>query len=112
MNDFFYIGTLPEFPRQGARIVQHPDGEIAVFRTHDDHLFALRDRCPHKGGPLSQGIVHGARVTCPLHNWRIDLESGHALSPDVGCAAKYAVKISQDEVWLARTKKIAAETIT
>jgi len=102
MNNYFLIGTLSDFPRQGARIVQHPDGAVAVFRTHDDQLFALRDRCPHKGGPLSQGIVHGTRVTCPLHNWRIDLQSGNAVEPDIGCAAKYAVQIDNDEIWLAR----------
>ncbi len=105
MNNYFYIGTLADFPRQGARIVQHPDGEIAVFRTHDDLLFALRDRCPHKGGPLSQGIVHGTRVTCPLHNWRIDLQSGNAVEPDVGCAAKYEVRLNKNEVWLARFRE-------
>ena len=51
-------------PRPRAR-----GAAVAVFRAADDHVFALLDRCPHKGGPLSQGIVFGHSVACPLHNW-------------------------------------------
>ena len=76
---------VDDIPRRGARCVATPHGEIAVFRTADDRVFALEDRCPHKGGPLSQGIVHGAAVTCPLHNWVISLETGEALGADEGC---------------------------
>ena len=78
------IGALTDIPARGARVVKAPGGDIAVFRTVDDEVFALRDRCPHKGGPLSQGIVHGAAVTCPLHNWVIDLLSGEATGADDG----------------------------
>ena len=67
---------LDDIPRLGARVVRTPSGNIAVFRTENDEVFALVDRCPHKGGPLSQGIVHGKRVACPLHNFVIDLASG------------------------------------
>src|SRR3972149_574510 len=70
MNERIAAGTLNDIPRLGARVVQTPDGDIAVFRTADDQVFALRDRCPHKGGPLSQGIVHGTRVACPMHDWK------------------------------------------
>jgi nitrite reductase (NADH) small subunit len=59
----------------GSRVVRTPSGDIAVFRTGDDEVFALDDRCPHKGGPLSQGIVHNKRVTCPLHNFVIELKA-------------------------------------
>ena len=70
------IGQVTDIPRQGARVVASSIGDIAVFRALDDAVFATLDHCPHKGGPLSQGIVHGHAVTCPLHNWVIDLQSG------------------------------------
>ena len=88
------ICRLDDIPRLGARRVRRSDGvEIAVFRTADDRVFAVRDRCPHKGGPLSQGIVFGTAVACPLHNWTLDLESGCAFAPDVGCAQRFAVDV-------------------
>jgi len=73
---------------------------IAVFRTADDAVFALQDACPHKGGPLSQGIVHGNKVTCPLHGWNLDLASGEACTPDVGCAKRYETRVENGVVWL------------
>ena len=82
MNDWIEVGTLEDIPRQGARVVRTAEGDIAVFRTLDDEVFALRDKCPHKGGPLSQGIVHGRRVACPLHDWKIHLDTGLAVAPD------------------------------
>jgi nitrite reductase (NADH) small subunit len=94
------LGALETIPRLGARVVAGPHGDIAVFRTADDGVFALADRCPHKGGPLSQGIVHGERVTCPLHNWVIDLASGSATGPDTGCTHAYRVRLEQGQVWL------------
>ncbi len=95
------IGGTQDIPRLGARVVARPGGNIAVFRTADDRVFALDDRCPHKGGPLSQGIVHGARVTCPLHNWMIELESGEAVSPDQGCARTIPVRIDGGRILLS-----------
>lgn len=87
------VGKLEDVPRQGSRVINTAAGEIAVFRSIDDQVFALDNRCPHKGGPLSQGIVHGKRVTCPLHSWQIELETGVAVAPDVGCAHRHEVKI-------------------
>jgi nitrite reductase (NADH) small subunit len=81
--NWIQIGKLEDVPRQGSRVVNTATGEIALFRSVDDQVFALNNRCPHKGGPLSQGIVHGRRVTCPLHNWVIELETGNAVAPDV-----------------------------
>lgn len=104
MNNWLNIGTLDDIPRQGARVVQTAFGDIAVFRTLADEIFALRDRCPHKAGPLSQGIVHGKRITCPLHNWVLELESGAALAPDVGCAQRFEVKLEEGRVYLASTQ--------
>jgi len=95
--------TLEDIPRQGAGGVSRAEGDMAIFRTVDDELFALRDKCPHKGGPLSQGIVHGKRVACPLHDWKINLDSGDAVAPDEGCAARYPVKIEGGVIRLSLT---------
>ena len=95
------IGRVDDIPRQGARVVATEAGAIAIFRTVDDEIFALRDRCPHKGGPLSQGIVSGKKVTCPLHNWNILLDAGAAVAPDEGCAATFAVKVVAGQVYLS-----------
>lgn len=102
-NQWVHIGRLEDIPRLGARVVRRDGGNIAVFRTADDEVFALLDRCPHKGGPLSQGIVHGAQVTCPLHDWKIKLQTGEAVAPDEGCTAAFAVRVEADGVWLQLT---------
>jgi nitrite reductase (NADH) small subunit len=100
-NPWLFIGLLEDIPRQGARVVKTDVGDIAVFRTVDDEVFALRDKCPHKGGPLSQGIVHGRKVACPLHDWKIALDTGLAVAPDVGCAARYPVRVADGRVSLS-----------
>ena len=94
------VCALDAIPQLGARVVKTPDGPVAVFRNADDEVFALLDRCPHKGGPLSQGIVFGRKVACPLHGWNIGLDDGNAVPPDVGCARSYAVKIEGGQVWI------------
>ena len=94
------IGALKDIPRQGARVVRRLDGDIAVFRTLNDEVFALRDKCPHKGGPLSQGIVFGRHVACPLHNWNIGLANGLAVAPDEGCVRRFPAKIENNKVFL------------
>ncbi len=95
------IGSLSDIPRRGARCLETPEGKIAVFRTADDRVFALDDHCPHKGGPLSQGIVHGASVTCPLHNWVISLETGEALGADEGCVRTVSIKVEDGRLFIA-----------
>jgi nitrite reductase (NADH) small subunit len=100
MPQWIDIGALAAIPRQGARLVKTAAGCVAVFRTTDDRVFALDDRCPHKGGPLSQGIVHDGRVTCPLHNWVIDLESGRAQGADVGATRTFAVRVEDGRLLL------------
>ncbi|MGD1984820.1 MAG: nitrite reductase small subunit NirD [Chromatiaceae bacterium] len=101
MSNWIDIVALEDVPRLGARVIKTDTMDIAVFRTRDDQVFALRDACPHRGGPLSQGIVHGATVTCPLHNWKIDLASGEALGPDEGCVNVYAAKVEEGRVMIA-----------
>lgn len=100
-SDWVEVGNVNDIPRQGARVVKRSEGDIAVFRTLDDEIFALRDKCPHKGGPLSQGIVHGNRVACPLHDWKFHLESGEAVAPDEGCAASFPVKLEGEKIYLS-----------
>jgi len=95
------IGSINDIPRRGARCVATPQGRIAVFRTADDQVFAIKDRCPHKGGPLSQGIVHGTSVTCPLHNWVISLETGKALGADEGAVRTIPVKVDGEQLFIA-----------
>ncbi len=101
MSEWVPICHVSDIPRLGARRVQRQHGpEVAIFRAEDDQVFALIDRCPHKGGPLSQGIVFGHSVACPLHNWTIALDSGLAKAPDEGCAASFAVKVEAGVVML------------
>lgn len=95
------VGTLDGIPRQGARVVATARGDVALFRTLDDRVFALDDRCPHKGGPLSQGLVHGHNVTCPLHGWVFGLESGEAQAPDKGCVHRIPVRVQDGRVMMA-----------
>ncbi len=100
MSNWHKVCHLDEIPLRGSRVLPHEAGSIAVFRAADDHVFALRDACPHKGGPLSQGIVHGHRVTCPMHGWNVELDSGEACAPDHGCARRYAARVEDGEVFL------------
>ncbi|MER9318781.1 nitrite reductase small subunit NirD [Mesorhizobium sp. M0659] len=99
--DWISIGSLSDIPRRGARCVDTPEGKIAVFRTQDDQVYAIDDHCPHRGGPLSQGIVHGTAVTCPLHNWVISLETGKALGADEGAVRTLPVRIEGELLFIA-----------
>jgi nitrite reductase (NADH) small subunit len=101
MTAWIDLCALDDIPVLGARRVRRADGpEIAVFRADDDRVFALLDHCPHKGGPLSQGIVFGDRVACPLHNWTIELATGQAVAPDRGCVRRFAVRVEGGRVLL------------
>ena len=97
------ICRLEDIPPQGARVVRATLGCVAFFRTASDKVFALEDRCPHKGGPLSQGIVHENGVTCPLHNWVIDMETGRAKAPDEGRVRTFPVEVRDGRVLIDRT---------
>ena len=97
MENRLHIGHRNDIPRLGSRVIQTPQGEIAIFRTTDDAVFAVANRCPHKKGPLSEGIVHGHTVTCPLHNLRLNLETGKAIAPDEGCVEQFAVEVDDNE---------------
>ncbi len=94
-------GALEDIPRPGARCVKTAQGAIGIFRTSDDELFALRDECPHAQGELSQGVVQGTSVICPLHGWIISLQTGEAEPPDEGATATYEVWVEDGRVILA-----------
>lgn len=102
-KDWLDIGALTDIPMRGARTVPVEGGEeIAVFRTGGNHVYALVNKCPHKKGPLSQGIVHGDAVACPLHNWVISLKTGEAQGADHGCTPTIPVKVQSGRVLICR----------
>jgi nitrite reductase (NADH) small subunit len=106
MQQWIKIAPIEDFPKLGARVVRKKNKdavemEIGIFRTEDDRVFAINNRCPHKGGPLSQGIVYGDKVACPLHSWKISLIDGKAEEPDVGETACYQVKVEDGMVYLS-----------
>ena len=101
MSEWKKICLVTDIPVLGSRRVARAKGvDVAVFRNDQDGVFALLDRCPHKGGPLSQGIVFGTSVACPLHNWNIGLADGCAKAPDEGCTPKFSVKVTDGNVFL------------
>ena len=104
MSNWTEVVALEEIPQLGSRVIQVVNKadtmNIAIFRTAADDVFAMKDECPHKQGPLSQGIVHGTSVTCPLHNWKIDLASGEALGPDEGCTNVFPTKVENGVVFI------------
>ena len=101
MTDWTEICKVSDLPVLGARRVQRAQGlDVAVFRAQDDAIYALLDRCPHKGGVLSQGIVFGTSVACPGHNWTIRLTDGYAQAPDEGCTPSFQVRVQDGVVFL------------
>ena len=95
------VGPLVDIPKKGSRVLVTAEGDVAVFRTSTDQIFALFDQCPHKKGPLSQGLVYDNRVACPLHNWVIDMNSGEATGPDEGCTRTFETKIDNGTVFIS-----------
>ena len=98
---FAFVCRVDDVPPLGARVIERAGTDVAVFRGDGDRFFALDDRCPHKGGPLSQGIVFGDRVACPLHGWTITLGDGCAVAPDQGCARRHPVRVEDGLVYIA-----------
>ncbi len=95
------IGTIHDIPLRGARCVKNGDMTIAIFRTAENRVFAIEDKCPHKNGPLSQGIVHDGCVTCPLHNWVISLETGKAQGADEGSTRTFPIQMDGETILLS-----------
>ncbi len=113
MTNWIDIAALDDIPRRGARVVKTRQGCVAVFRTAEDQVYALDNACPHKAGPLAEGIVHGSSVTCPLHNWVISLETGQAQGADEGQVQTYPASVENGRILLdaafLRTRQVAAE---
>ena len=103
MTQWIDIASLEDVPQRGARVVKTAHGCVAVFRTGADEVFALDNACPHKAGPLAEGIVHGNSVTCPLHNWVISLETGMAQGADEGQVATYPARVDDGRILLDAT---------
>ena len=100
-QDWQVVCRVEDIPVLGSRRVARPNGmDVAVFRNDEDQVFALLDRCPHKGGPLSQGIVFGTSVACPLHHWTISLVDGQARAPDGGCTQRFSCRVDRGQVLL------------
>lgn len=107
-GEWLDLGPLDQVPLRGARSVPVAGSEaLAVFRTGDNRVFAMVDRCPHKGGPLSQGIVHGDKVACPLHDWKISLVTGEAAAPDKGCVRTIPVRVVAGRILIAREAAVS-----
>ncbi len=100
MSNWIEVGSIEDIPVLGARVVRNGNTDIAIFRNSSDEIFAINDSCPHKQGKLSQGIVHNQSVTCPLHNWKIDLTTGEAMAPDEGCTGHYPAKIESGKIFI------------
>jgi len=100
-ENWIEVCKLDEIPPSQARTVQAGDTMVAVFRLTDDRVKAVENRCPHKQGPLAEGIISGDDILCPLHNWRISLDSGEVAAPDEGCVKTYPVKVENGQVFLS-----------
>lgn len=100
MENWVKVCSLTDIPKLGSRVVHSTKGDVAVFRNANDEVFAVLDKCPHKGGPLSQGIVAGRQVTCPLHGMNIGLADGQALAPDEGCVQTFPIKVEAETVYV------------
>ena len=100
MAKWYKITEIENIPAMGSRKVEIGEIEIAIFKTRDGSIFAINNICPHKKGKLSEGLVHEHIVTCPLHNWNIDLKSGEALGNDHGCTNIYETKIVENIIYL------------
>lgn len=103
MNEPQWVRITPSdnIPPREGRAVTVAGREIAIFNL-GDRFFATDNRCPHKGGPLSDGIVTGAAVVCPLHAWKVNLETGAVERPaaEAACVATYPVCVRDGVVVL------------
>jgi nitrite reductase (NADH) small subunit len=107
IGDWLDIGPVEQISPGNARTLPVRGGEeIAIFHTLKNEFYALVNKCPHKQGPLSQGIVHGSVVTCPLHNWNISLQTGEALGEDKGCVPTIPLKVEAGRIFLLRSAVI------
>lgn len=100
MKTWIAVININEIPSMGSRVLYYKDEEIAIFKTKNDSIHAISNLCPHKKGKLSEGLVHEEMVTCPLHNWDIDLNTGEAKGEDCDCTTTYETMIKEDLIYI------------
>ena len=88
------LGPTSDIPPGEGRVYQIEGERIAVFRTRAQEVYAVQAECPHKRGPLADGLVGGETVICPLHGWKFDLKTGQALFGDCGLKT-YPVSVDE-----------------
>ncbi|MFW7381538.1 MAG: nitrite reductase small subunit NirD [Oligoflexus sp.] len=104
-KNWYLIGTIHDIPRQGAQLLQFGDRQLGIFRTYQDEFYAINAQCPHAGGPLTEGLIHGHYVSCPLHDWTINLKTGICQAPDEGQVSCYPLLIDGEDIWIALQEK-------
>ena len=104
-----YIGRLSEIPVGEGRTYEVEGRRVAVFRTRAGQVFATQAECPHRGGPLADGLIGGATVVCPLHDWAYDLATGKALAGDCDIEI-YPVRVAEDGAVLLTLSPAMATT--
>jgi nitrite reductase (NADH) small subunit len=98
-SKWYRVGDRADVPPREGRVVRIGARDIAVFNLGDRYV-AVDNRCPHKGGPLADGIVAGHTIVCPLHAWKIDLETGGVERPSGAnaCVARYDVRVVEGAI--------------
>ncbi|MCM3761698.1 nitrite reductase small subunit NirD [Alkalihalobacillus oceani] len=94
------VARLDELTIGLGKKVEIAGEEIALFKQEDQSVHAIQNRCPHKGGPLSEGIVSGEHVFCPLHDWKVNVRDGIVQAPDEGCVKRYEVEIAGEDIYI------------
>ncbi|UOE92064.1 nitrite reductase small subunit NirD [Alkalihalobacillus sp. LMS39] len=95
------IGSLRSFPVEIGQSIKIGDEEIAIFRLDNNRVYAVENRSPHpKGGIISEGLVSGEFVFCPLYDWKISLKTGEVQTPDEGAIRTFEVEISNENVYI------------
>jgi nitrite reductase (NADH) small subunit len=101
MSDpFIRIGRAADVPFLEGRTADVDGTRVAVFRTETGFV-AIGAECPHEGGPLADGIVADRCVTCPLHNWRIDLETGEVVGGGEGSVPVFEIEERDGELFVS-----------
>jgi nitrite reductase (NADH) small subunit len=100
-SGWLQVCTLHELSRAGVRTLALPELNVAVFRLADGRVFAIEDRCPHRGARLSAGVIYDAdKIACLDHGWGIRLADGEAEAPEQGCVLTFPVKVEDGLVFV------------
>lgn len=104
------LANVDDIPLREGRPVTIDGREIAVFNL-GDRFAAVENRCPHRGGPLADGIVIASAIVCPLHNWRIGLEDGNVVKPqhEPACVATWPARVESGRVLIQLQPSVPAD---